>query len=174
MSRIGKAFVNSEGYRGVPTTGGAKAYVFDSDEDCCECLTCEDVEFPCEITLIHIDENRCEDDIFNIYIKNPGTGNRRFIQQIDLVSSPPGCCGFSCPQTRIDVPVTLGSEDLDRYCRFTIQAELAGTNCCNTLTRLRILGPNGVELVGQYFGQAGYSQTFDARQVCNDFPEEPP
>ena len=178
MSRIGMAVVNQNGFRTVSASGDAKAVVYSNDEDCCECLTCEDVDFPCEITLVHIDENRCEDDIFDIYIKNPGTGVRRFIEQIDLVSSPPGCCqgisSPSCPQTRVDVPVTLTSADLDEQCRFTVEAELAGTNCCNTYTRLRIFGSNGVILFGQYFNQSGYSQTFDARQVCNDLPEDPP
>jgi len=174
MSRIGMAVVNQNGFRTVPASGDAKATVYSNDEDCCECLTCEDVDFPCEITLVHIDENRCEDDIFNIFIKNPGTGVRRFIQQIDLVSSPPGCCHFGCPQTRIDVPVSLTAADLDEQCRFTVEAELAGENCCDTLTRLRILGPNGLIILGQYFNQAGYSQTFDAKQICNDLPEDPP
>lgn len=178
MSRVGKAVVTPQGKRAVPTTGSPKAYVYKDDEDCCECLTCEDVIFPCEITLVHIDENRCEDDIFDIYIRNPATGVRRFIQRIDLVSSPPGCCQgwthVSCPETRIDVPVTLTPEDLDSQCRFTVQAELAGLNCCNTWTRIRIEGSSGQVLFGSFFGQGGYSQTFDARQVCGTTEEEPP
>jgi hypothetical protein len=168
------AVVNDEGFRTVPATGDARANVYATDEDCCKCLQCDDVDFPCQITLVHIDENRCEDDIFNIYIKNPGTGLRRFIQQINLASTPPGCCNPTCPQTRIDVPVTLTSADLDEQCRFTVEAVLAGYNCCWTLTRLRIFGSNGAILTGEIFSQSGYSQTFDARQVCNDLPEDPP
>jgi hypothetical protein len=176
VSRVGMAVVNQDGFRTVPASGQSGANVYVSDEDCCECLSCQDVEFPCQIILTHIDENRCEDDIFDIYIKNPGTGERRFIAQIDLVSTPPGCCqplSPSCPETRIDIPVALTAADLDEACRFTVEAELAGTNCCSTWTRLRITG-SGVILLGQYFDQSGYSQTFDAKLVCNDLIEGPP
>jgi len=121
-----------------------------------------------------IDENRCEDDIFDIFVRNPGTGAQRFIQQIDLKSSPPGCCHPTCPQTRIDVPITLTVQDLDEDCRFEVRAVLAGLNCCNTYTRIRILGSNGTELFGTYFSQSGYSQIFDARQVCGTVEADPP
>lgn len=172
MTILGKVSVGVTGKRSVYPNG--KAAVYYDEDDCCKCKTCEDVEFPCEITLIHIDENRCEDDIFNIYIKNPGTGARRFIEQIDLVSDPPGCCNWTCPQTRIDVPISLTAEDLDSDCRFTVEAELAGTNCCGTWTRIRIEGPSGQTLFGSYFAQEGYSQTFDARQICTPVEEDPP
>jgi hypothetical protein len=172
MSVAGEAMVRPSGKRGVMSSG--KAGVHASDEDCCECNTCDDVLFPCEITLVHIDENRCEDDIFDIYVRNPGTGAQRLIQQIDLKSSPPGCCNPGCPQTRIDVPITLTVEDLDEDCRFEVRAVLAGYNCCNTYTRIRILGSNGTELFGTYFNQSGYSQIFDARQVCGTVEADPP
>jgi hypothetical protein len=72
------------------------------------------------------------------------------------------------------VPITLTVEDLDEDCRFEVRAVLAGYNCCNTYTRIRILGSNGTELFGTYFNQSGYSQIFDARQVCGTVEADPP
>ena len=68
MGVAGKAMIRPSGKRGVMSSG--KAGVHASDEDCCQCNTCDDVQFPCEITLVHIDENRCEDDIFDIFMVN--------------------------------------------------------------------------------------------------------
>lgn len=119
---------------------------------------------PCTLTLVHIDENRCEDDIFGIYILQPN-GGERFIAQIDLKSTPPGCCNSSCPQTRIDVPLTITGNDVDENCQFTIQLRLEGTNCCNTYTRFAVLGAGG-EIYSSYFNQGGLTQTFNANLVC--------
>ena len=71
MSRVGKAVVTPQGKRAVPTTGSPKAFVYKDDEDCCECLTCEDVIFPCEITLVHIDETAAK-MISLIFIQESG------------------------------------------------------------------------------------------------------
>lgn len=127
----------------------------------------------CQLTLVHIDENRCEDDIFGIYIIAPN-GTERFIQQIDLVSSPPGCCGTDesgneCPQTRIEVPILLTPEDIGPQGEFTLALRLEGTNCCNTYTRFSLNGPGG-ELFSSYFGQGGITATFNASDACNPAP----
>jgi hypothetical protein len=145
---------------------------------CCADPPCvRDELFPCDLLLIHIDENRCEDDVFDLYIENPTTGKRRFIREIDLVSSPPGCCGFQsdgtqCPQTTIIVPVTIQKSDLDEQCRFAIRAVFKRANCCSTITRIRIEGPSGGGF-GSYFGPGGYYQVFPADSFC-DPPCDPP
>jgi hypothetical protein len=134
------------------------------------------IEFPCPITMIHIDENRCEDDVFNLFIENPATGERRFIRELNLESTPKGCCGTSldgkqiCPQTRVDVTASIRTEDLDEQCRFTVVATFVRPNCCGTFTRLRIVGPSGVELMGSYFSSYGYRQTFSAIAACEPAP----
>ncbi len=46
---------------------------------CCKCPLGE-----CEITIEFLDENRCEDDVFDLYLKNPTTNIERFIQTVDL------------------------------------------------------------------------------------------
>ena len=146
----------------MPSAGGA----------CGGCVACLDA--PCELTLVHVDMNRCEDDIFGIYIVR-ADGSERFIRQINLVSSPAGCCGYDyesgqeCPETRIEVPITISAEDLDACCKFTIALRLEGTNCCNTWTQFTIIGPGG-EVFGQSFGQEGLSQSFDIRDLCNPAP----
>lgn len=137
---------------------------------CGGCTGC--LETSCELTLVHVDENRCEDDIFGIYLIRPD-GTERFIEQIDLVSSPPGCCGsddedHECPQTRITVPLTVGNDDLDACCRFRIALRLEGYNCCGTFTRFSIEGPAG-EVYSQYFS-GDFEQTFDVRDLCNPAP----
>lgn len=139
--------------------------------NCGGCVACLDA--PCNLTLVHVDENRCEDDIFGIYIVR-SDGSERFIQQIDLVSSPAGCCGTDesgndCPQTRIEVPITIEEADLDACCKFTIALRLEGSNCCSTYTRFSINGPGG-EVYGQYFGTEGITQSFDVRDLCNPAP----
>jgi hypothetical protein len=136
---------------------------------CCEC-DLDDALFPCNVTIVHIDENRCEDDIFDLYVYNPESDNERFIQQLDLVSTPPGCCNSGCPQTRIDVSVSLEKEDFSSKCEVGIRLRLAGRNCCNTYTRFRIIGSNGNEVTGGFFGQGGYQQTFKAVDICGEAP----
>ena len=126
---------------------------------------------PANITLEFLDENRCEDDIFDIFIQNPQTQVTRLIQKVDLVSTPPGCCGIDsltnlpCPQTKITIPVTITAQDVDSNCRFIIKAVLAGTNCCATYTRIKMIGPTGKEIFGSYFVQSGYEQYINLRDI---------
>ncbi|MEI6492989.1 MAG: hypothetical protein WCO94_10610 [Verrucomicrobiota bacterium] len=140
--------------------------------NCGGCVACLDA--PCDLTLVHVDMNRCEDDIFGIYIVR-SNGSERFIRQIDLVSTPAGCCGSDyetgeeCPETRIEVPITIEEADLDACCKFTIALRLEGTNCCNTYTQFSINGPGG-EVFSQSFGQEGLTQSFDIRDLCNPAP----
>jgi hypothetical protein len=140
--------------------------------NCGGCVACLDT--PCNLTLVHVDENRCEDDIFGIYIVR-SNGSERSIRQINLVSSPPGCCGYDyetnqdCPQTRIEVPITIEEADLDACCKFTISLRLEGENCCSTWTRFSINGPGG-EVYSEYFTQDGLTQSFDVRDLCNPAP----
>ncbi|MFZ4696250.1 MAG: hypothetical protein ACOYMV_14115 [Verrucomicrobiia bacterium] len=135
----------------------------------CNCLAAS-----CQITLVHVDENQCEDDIFGIYIVK-GDGSERFIRQIDLVSTPAGCCGWDwetggdCPSTTIEVPITLQESDFDSCCKFTVVLRLEGYNCCNTWTRFKVNGPGG-EVFSSYFTQDGIRASFDARDVCNPAP----
>ena len=42
---------------------------------------------------------------------------------------------------------------------------LAGVNCCNTYTRVKIIGPNGKEVFGSYFGQDGLIQSFNVKDL---------
>ena len=139
--------------------------------NCGGCQAC--LEIPCSLTLVHVDENRCEDDIFGIYIVR-SNGSERFVQQINLVSSPAGCCGpdengNECPETRIEVPITIEEADIDACCKFTISLRIEGWNCCSTYTRFSINGPGG-EVYGQYFGEEGVTQSFDIRDLCNPAP----
>lgn len=126
---------------------------------------------PANITIEFLDENRCEDDIFDIFIQNPETQVTRLIQRVDLVSTPPGCCGVNpltnqpCPQTKITIPVTITPQDIDSYCRFFLKVVLVGTNCCSTYTRAKIIGPRGKEIFGSYFGQSGYTQSFNLKDI---------
>lgn len=140
---------------------------------CCEC-DLEDALFPCNVTLVHIDENRCEDDVFNLYVFNPDTNNQRFIRELDLQSSPKGCCGSSggnqCPQTRIDVDLSLKKEDFSTKCEVGIKLTYVRANCCSTWTRFRIIGSNGKEIQGGYFSTGGYSSTFKAIDICGEAP----
>ena len=142
-----------------------------SGTQCC-CLS-----EPCELTLKHVDENRCEDDIFGIYLiyyDENGQQKERFIQQINLVSSPAGCCGSDengndCPQTTITVPLTIQPSEVNGCCRIRIQLRLEGINCCNTWTHFSVIGSGG-EVYSQYFSQEGIDQEFDVRELCNAAP----
>ncbi len=143
-----------------------------SESSSCCCLADS-----CSLTLKHVDENRCEDDIFDIYLvyyDANGAEQERFIQQINLISSPAGCCGSDdngnqCPQTTITVPLTIQPSEVNGCCRVRIQLRLAGTNCCNTYTRFSIEGEGG-EVYSQYIGQEGIDQEFDIRDLCNPAP----
>ena len=131
----------------------------------------------CEITIEFLDENRCEDDVFDLYLKNPTTNVERFIQTVDLASTPPGKCGdASAEYANIIIPVTVTATDFDSECRVVIGVRYVSANCCFTWTRFRIRRPNGCLLYGQYFTQDGLETTYTWLDLCNDdpCPGEPP
>jgi len=137
------------------------------NDTCSEGGCCLDEE--CSLTLIHVDENRCEDDIYDIYVVR-GDGSWRYIEQIDLVSSPAGCCyededGNECPQTEKQVSLTISNDDLNACCRLKIRLEQVGSNCCGTYTRFSIEGPSGAEVFSSYFSGT-FEEEFDARELC--------
>lgn len=145
-------------------------------------LCVEKYNFPCKITVIHIDENRCEDDVFDILIL--GKNNReRFIRELDLVSKPRGCCdgfirpglnpapGGACPQTTIEFTIDLQEDDFQEFfgsCVTSIIARFKKANCCSTFTRIIIIGSNGNIIFGNYFGPAGYLQQINAGRICTE------
>lgn len=146
----------------------------DSEEEpcCCECCNDNTIAYPCSVTVIHVDENRCEDDVFDIYVIGCND-KERFIRELDLVSSPPGCCeGYyastaaSCPQTRIEFDIDLEKEDFNDNCETTIQARFKRANCCNTLTRLTLVASNGAMITGSYFSAGGYTESWEADVLC--------
>jgi len=150
----------------LATESGTALQLSDSVADPCCCSGCNDqtIKYPCTITVIHVDENRCEDDVFAVYVV--GADGERFIRELDLVSSPRGCCNSSCPQTRIEFPITLRRQDFYDDCTTTIEARFVRANCCSTATRLTIVAATGDVIVGTIFGPGGYSQTFTAETFC--------
>lgn len=144
----------------------------DSSDPCC-CSGCNDrtIKYPCSVTVIHVDENRCEDDVFAVYVI--GAEGERFIRELDLVSSPPRCCNSSCPQTRIEFDITLQRTDFNKDCETTIQARFVRPNCCNTFTSLTLVAANGAIITGTSFGQEGYSQTWEAEILCGTTASAP-
>jgi hypothetical protein len=129
----------------------------------------------CEITIEFLDENRCEDDVFDLYLKNPTTEVERFIQTVDLASTPAGGCGDpSAAYANIIIPVTVTETDFDESCNVVIGLRFVSANCCNTYARFRIRRPNGCLLFGEYFGQGGLETTYTWLDLCNDDPCPPP
>ena len=59
----------------------------------------------------------------------------------------------------------ITAQDVDSNCRFIIKAVLAGTNCCATYTRIKMIGPTGKEIFGSYFVQSGYEQYINLRDI---------
>jgi hypothetical protein len=135
---------------------------------------CTALQGPCALTFVHVDENRCEDDAFDIFVVSP-RGSERFIRNIDLVSSPAGCCGSTsggqpCPQTRIEVPVTINpSETGAGGCTVRIVLRKTKDNCCSTLTRFSVVGPAG-EVYSQYFDSGGINAQLNIGDICNPAP----
>jgi hypothetical protein len=138
----------------------------------CACCTCPLGE--CEITIEFLDENGCEDDVFDLYLKNPTTEVERFIETVDLKSTPAGKCGVKAEYANIHIPVTVTPEDFDSDCEVIIGLRYVSPNCCNTFARFRIRRPNGCLLYGQYFGQDGLETTYTWLELCNDDPCPPP
>jgi hypothetical protein len=140
-----------------------------SDACCCRCPLGE-----CRITIEFLDENGCEDDVFDLYLKNPTTNDERFIQRVDLKSTPAGKCGDPAEYANIKIPVTVTPTDFDADCKVIIGLRYVSANCCNTWARFRIRRPNGCLLYGQYFGQGGLETTYTWLELCNDDPCPPP
>lgn len=145
--------------------------VADNAEGACKCC-CDPT--PCgEITLRYVDENRCEDDVFDIYVYNPTTNARRLIGTLDMKSDPPGCCntdddGNPCPQTTVELKFTPTPDDIGDNCYFGIQAEYKSPNCCGTLAKFTLIGPSGTRVDSQYFTTAGLKQEFKISDVCSE------
>lgn len=137
--------------------------------------TCECPLGECEITIEFLDENQCEDDVFDLFLVNPTTLAERFIQRVDLKSDPAGKCGDpDADYADISIPVTVTEADFDAECRVTIEVRYVSPNCCSTWTRFRIRRPGGSILYGAYFGQGGLSTTYTWRDLCTDVPPPPP
>ena len=132
---------------------------------------------PCSMTLTYVDENRCEDDAFDVMLlwtDDSGTQQSRDIGIIDGLSSPPGCCGSDmdgnpCPQTTVNIPLTVQPTEVGACCEIELLLTLDHTNCCGTWASFTITGPGGV-VSSEYFDQGGLDQTFDIRQICNPAP----
>lgn len=138
----------------------------------CACCTCPLGE--CQITIEFLDENGCEDDVFDLYLKNPTTSVERFIQTVDLASTPAGHCGDKAEYANIHIPVTVTPTDFDGDCKVIIGLRYVSPNCCNTFARFRIRRPNGCLLYGQYFGRGGLETTYTWEELCNEEPCPPP
>jgi hypothetical protein len=152
---------------GLLVKDGKFIAVKDGTEACQCCDECS-VD-PCELTLRYVDENRCEDDVFDIFVYNPddGPAGKVFVAELDMVSTPPGCCNRFCPQTTIDIPLGLKSEYISGDCKFGIIAKQTKSNCCGTAARFSVRTKDGsVELFGAYFNSSGTDQIFDLRAMC--------
>ena len=142
-------------------------------EKCCCDNSCPLGE--CEITIEFLDENRCEDDVFDLYLKNPTTDVERFIETVDLKSTPSGGCGDPAKTyANIIIPVTVTETDFDENCNVIIGVRFVSANCCSTFARFRIRRPNGCLVFGEYFGQGGLETTYTWFDLCNDDPCPPP
>lgn len=129
----------------------------------------------CTVTLNFLDENGCEDDAFDFFLENPTTGSTRFIQNVDLKSSPSGKCGDpSATYANINVNVTVSETDFDENCEVYFVLQKTSNNCCSTYTRFRIIKPDGTILLGTYFGPSGLKYKYTWEQLCEPSPPPPP
>ena len=129
----------------------------------------------CTITVNFFDENSCEDDAFDFYLENPTTGATRFIQNVDLKSTPSGKCGDpTASYANINVSVTITDTDFDENCEVFFVLTKTSSNCCSTYTRFRITKPDGSTLLGTYFGPAGLRYKYTYEQICEPSPPPPP
>lgn len=153
---------------GKPIFKGGKLAFASSNSAACSC--CCDAAACGEITLRYVDENRCEDDVFDIYVYNPDTEARRYLGELDMKSTPPGCCGTSngapCPQTTVDLKFTPTPEDIGADCTFGVEAEFKRANCCGTFAKFTLIGPGGAQVDSSSFGMAGLKQTFSIAAIC--------
>lgn len=131
----------------------------------------------CSFNVALVDTNRCEDDVFDVYlIRNDGT--ERFLFTADLLSSPPGCCDPSCPQTAVGPnTITLTSADVQGCaaspCRgavcdiyIGISVRFVSANCCNTAADLIVtrLSPTTDYVTG--FDASGVDVFFRLSELC--------
>jgi len=129
------------------------------------------------MTLRYVDVNLCEDDAFNVYLKwkdETGTDQQRFIALLDMVSSPPGCCGTDpsgnpCPETTKEIPLTVALDEVGSCCQIELALVFDHANCCNTYAVFTLVGPGG-EVTSSSFDQSGLDETFDIRDICNPAP----
>lgn len=130
----------------------------------------------CTVTFNFLDENQCEDDVFDFYLENPTTGATRFIQTVDLGTDPPGGCGGASGYTyaNISIPVTITETDFDENCEVYVVLEFKSANCCNTYTRFRIIRPDGSILLGTYFNASGLRYKYTYQDLCEEAPPPPP
>ena len=129
----------------------------------------------CTITINFFDENSCEDDAFDLFLENPTTGSKRFIQNVDLVADPAGSCGDpAATYANITIPVTITENDFDENCEVFVVLERTAANCCSTYTRFRIIRPDNSILLGTYFGPGGLKKKYTWTDLCESVPPEPP
>lgn len=131
----------------------------------------------CSFNVTLFDFNRCEDDVFDVYlIRNDGTD--RFLFTADLVSTPPGCCAPTCPQTTVGpMSVTLTSADIqgcaaspcagavcDLYVGISVR--FVSANCCNTNAQLIVtrLSPTTDYITS--FGASGVDVFLPISDLC--------
>lgn len=129
----------------------------------------------CTVTFEFLDENQCEDDVFDFYLENPTTSSQRFIQTVDLKSTPAGKCGDpTATYANITIPVTITETDFDENCEVYVVLEYKSANCCKTYTRFRIIRPDSSILLGTYFGTSGLRQKYTWANLCEPAPPPPP
>ena len=159
--------------------GGGKIKSVAAGGDPCGCCGCAGEN--CKLILRYVDENRCEDAVFDVYAYNPddGPAARVFIAELDMVSSPPGCCqtadlSVTCPETRVEIPITIDKAYVSEDCRFGLSLVFKRANCCLTYARFSLVSEDGTrELYGNYFTGRGISQVFNLRYTCTPQPTGP-
>lgn len=162
---------------GLTVQGGSlvkKDSALGTQQECC-CARCSLGD--CTATLEFLDENECEDDVFDLYVINPETLAERFVQEIDLVADPAGSCegleaAPGATYANITVPLELTLADWSSDCRVTIDLRFKSANCCFTWTRYRIRRPDESLLYGGYFTQSGITSTYTWDDLCG--PHDPP
>ena len=129
----------------------------------------------CTVVVNFLDENSCEDDAFDFFLENPTTGATRFIQNVDLKSTPAGKCGDpSASYANININVTVSETDFDKNCEVYFVLTRTANNCCNTYTRFRIIRPDNSILLGTYFDSSGLKVKYTWADLCEPGPPPPP
>lgn len=153
---------------------GSRVALANTPAEACAC--CCDPTICGTLTLRYVDENRCEDDVFDVYVYNPTTLAERYVAELDMQSSPPGCCGTDddgnlCPQTTIDIPLLLLPEDVDDNCEFGIELRFKRANAHGTLARFFVFSDVGNQVSSRTFTPAGIPKgdsggIFSIQEVC--------